>query len=225
MTRLLATANTRRALEMCLVGVLAAGGTAAQADAQTSVVITACYPKPAKNGVPGSGVVYRINKPLGSAPGAPASCSIGDLEFSWNQVGPAGPTGSAGSAGPVGPVGPSGPQGTAGIAGPPGATGSAGAQGAQGASGPQGPSGVSGYVFQQEIYVSMPAGLNSKGMYCPDGKLVLSGGYRVEGNDPRVHVVWSTPIDGGPGWFWRILNETGGDTPISFYTLCASMAP
>ena len=228
MTRQLATATARRALEMCLVGVLAAASTATQADAQTSVIITACYPKPAKNGAPGSGVVYRINKPVGSAPGAPASCSTGDLEFSWAQVGPAGPTGPAGpegATGSAGPEGPSGPQGTAGVVGPQGATGPAGPQGAQGTTGSQGPSGVSGYAFQQEIYVSTPPGLSSKGMYCPDGKLVLSGGYRVEGNDPRVHMVWSTPIDGGPGWFWRILNETGGNTPISFYTLCASMAP
>ena len=80
-------------------------------------------------------------------------------------------------------------------------------------------------LFQQEVYVSIPPGLNNKGMYCPAGKLVLSGGYRVEGNDPRVHIVWSTPIDGGPGWYWRIVNDSGGNTPISFYTLCASMAP
>ncbi|HET6576700.1 MAG TPA: hypothetical protein VFG66_00155 [Gemmatimonadales bacterium] len=201
---------------MSLVGVLTAAGTVVQANAQTPILITACYPKPAKNGTPGSGVVYRINKPIGSAPGAPAACSTGDLEFNWDQVGPAGPTGPAGPVGPAGPDGPSGPDG---------ATGATGPQGAQGTPGPQGPSGVSGYVFQSEAYVSIPAGLNNKGMYCPAGKLVLSGGYRVEGNDPRVHMVWSTPIDGGPGWYWRILNESGGDTPISFYTLCASMAP
>jgi len=179
------------------VGVVLLLAGAMQVEAQ-GTSITACYPKPAKNGTPGSGVVYRINKPAGSAPSAPSACSTGDIEFAWDQIGPIGP------AGPVGP---------------------AGAAGANGAPGPEGPSGVSGYVFQQDIYVSIPAGLSSKAMYCPGGKSVLSGGYRVEGADPAVHIVWDTPIDGGPGWYWRIQNESGGATPVSFYTLCASLTP
>jgi Collagen triple helix repeat (20 copies) len=186
-----------------LLGLVLLLGVPGQAVAQ-GATITACYPKPAKNGTPGSGVVYRINKPAGAAPSAPAACSTGDIEFAWNEIGP---------IGPVGPTGAAGPQGAAGAAGSAGATG------------PQGPSGVSGYVFQQEIYVSMPVGLSSKAMYCPGGKSVLSGGYRVEGVNPAVHIVWDTPIDGGPGWYWRIQNESGGDTPISFYTVCASLAP
>jgi hypothetical protein len=190
-----------------LVGVVLLLAGAMQVEGQGTAPITACYPKPAKNGTPGSGVVYRINKPAGSAPSAPSACSTGDIEFAWDQVGPIGP------AGPVGPTGAAGPQGPAGAAG------------ADGAPGPQGPSGVSGYVFQQEIYVSIPAGLSSKAMYCPGGKSVLSGGYRVEGADPAVHIVWDTPIDGGPGWYWRIQNESAGATPVSFYTLCASLTP
>jgi hypothetical protein len=187
------------------LAIIVAGiGTAAPADAQTGSVITACYPKPAKNGTPGSGVVYRINKPAGTAPAAPAVCSTGDIEFSWNEIGPAGP------AGPQGPIG---------------ATGGTGPTGANGPAGAPGAPGVSGYLFQSEAYVSTPTGLSSKGMYCPQGKSVLSGGYRVEGNDPAVHIVWDTPIDGGPGWFWRILNESGSATPISFYTLCVTAAP
>ena len=186
-----------------LVGVVLLLVAPGQAAAQ-GATITACYPKPAKNGTPGSGVVYRINKPSGSAPGAPLACSTGDVEFAWNEIGPIGPIGPTGAAGPQGALG---------------------AAGSDGAVGPQGPSGVSGYAFQYEAYVSIPAGLSSKAMYCPGGKSVLSGGYRVEGVDPAVHIVWDTPIDGGPGWYWRIQNESGGPTPISFYTLCASLTP
>ena len=203
-----------------LVGALMASG-AGRADAQTSTVITACYPKPAKNGAPGSGVVYRVNRPVGSAPSAPAQCSTGDIEFSWSQTGPVGPAGPLGPAGPAGPVGAAGAPGAVGAGGPQGPTGPAGTAGPAGV---QGPSGVSGYIFQQEIFVSVPTGLTSKGMYCPEGKSVLSGGYRVESADPAVHVVWSTPIDGGPGWYWRIVNGTGGDTSVSFYILCAGLA-
>jgi hypothetical protein len=195
---------TRTLGRICLVIAGAAIAVAARAEAQTGSSITGCYPKPAKNGSPGSGVVYRISKPVGSAPSAPGACSAGDIEFSWNDMGPAGPTGAVGATGAAGPAGAQGP------AGPQGATGA---------------SGVSGYLFQAEAYVSVPVGLSNKGMYCPQGKSVLSGGYRVEGNDPAVHIVWDTPIDGGPGWYWRINNESAAAHPISFYTLCASMAP
>ena len=194
--------NSVTRMLMAVVGLAAWAGTPSRLIAQTGATITACYPKPAKNGAPGSGVVYRINKPLGSAPSAPAACSTGDVEFTWNQVGPVGPQGEIGPAGPEGPAGATGPQGPI---------------------GPQGASGVSGYSFQYEAYVSVPTGLSSKGMYCPQGKSVLSGGYRIEGNNPTVHIVWDTPIDGGPGWFWRVLNESGSAHPISFYTLCATL--
>jgi Collagen triple helix repeat (20 copies) len=189
---------------------------AANGSAQTPAPITGCYPKNAKNGSPGSGVVYRINKPVGSAPTAPLACSSGDIEFFWNEIGPVGPAGPNGQDGAAGPAGP------AGAAGAPGPTGPAGSPGP---AGPQGASGISGYAFEQEIYVSVPAGLSNKAMYCQGGKSVLSGGYRVEGANPAVHVVWDTPIDGGPGWYWRIQNESGAAASISFYTLCASLAP
>ena len=179
MTRQLATATARRALEMCLVGVLAAASTATQADAQTSVIITACYPKPAKNGAPGSGVVYRINKLVGSAPASADWPAVAPA--TWNSAGlrsvrPA-PMAGQKTRGCYGLRWPRGSQRTAGdrrrCRPSRRATGPAGPQGAQGTTGSQGPSGVSGYAFQQEIYVSTPPGLSSKGMYCPDGKLVL----------------------------------------------------
>jgi hypothetical protein len=210
-----------------VVSLLAAGlTTPAVGWAQTAGVITACYPKPMKNGTPGSGVVYRINKPAGSAPAAPAACSAADIEFSWNELGPAGPTGpqgSAGAAGPIGPTGPAGPEGSAGAAGP---TGPAGPAGANGATGPAGAPGVSGYVFQQEIFATMPTGVSTHAQYCPGGKSVLSGGQRLEGGDPAtVHFIWSTPIDGGPGWFWKIDNSSPSAISVSFYTLCAAVSP
>lgn len=71
-------------------------------------IITACYPHPLRTGAPGSGQLYRLDKPAGSAPGAPAACQPRDIEFTWNQVGPTGPTGPAGPAGPQGASGVSG---------------------------------------------------------------------------------------------------------------------
>ncbi len=59
-----------------VLGLVLLLGVPGQVVAQ-GATITACYPKPAKNGTPGSGVVYRINKPAGSAPSAPAACSTG----------------------------------------------------------------------------------------------------------------------------------------------------
>jgi hypothetical protein len=180
--------------------------------AQTPIVITACYPKPLKNGKPGSGVVYRIDKPAGSAPAAPAACATKDIEFSWNQVGL------------VGPAGPAGPQGTAGTQGPAGPAGPAGPMGQAGATGAPGAAGVSGYVFEQEIFVTVPTGVSTHARYCPDGKSVLSGGQRLESGDPAaVHIAWSTPIDGGPGWFWKIANSGADAASVSFYTICAAV--
>jgi hypothetical protein len=63
------------------------------AHAQSTVTIFACYPKAQNANNPGSGVVYRINKPVGAAPTAPLACSTGDVEFSWNEVGPKGDKG------------------------------------------------------------------------------------------------------------------------------------
>jgi hypothetical protein len=57
------------------------------AQAQTaSNTIWGCYPKASRSG-PGTGQVYRINKPVGSAPTAPLACTEGDVEFSWNAKG------------------------------------------------------------------------------------------------------------------------------------------
>lgn len=191
--------------------------------AQAPTVIAACYPKPLRTGRPGSGVVYRINKPVGSAPSAPAACDPNDVEFSWNQLGPAGPAGAQGIPGPTGQAGAAGAQGSTGVAGP---AGPAGPNGAPGATGTPGARGVSGYEFQQEIFVTLPPGESTHGQYCPGGKSVLSGGQRLESGDASaVHFAWSTPIDGGPGWFWRIVNTSPSAISVSFYTLCASVAP
>ncbi len=143
-----------------------------------SGIITACYPAPKSNGNPGSGVVYRINRPIGSAPGAPAQCSSGDIEFSWNQVGP------QGVPGPQGPQGRDGPQG------------------------PIGPSGVLGFelVANKAFIYGSPDGnpVTSAGnVGCPAGKRALGGGFRtfmVAPFQKDVFVVMSRPMDNGAGW-------------------------
>lgn len=195
---------------------------AANAEGQaTPVIIYACY-------VPQTGAVYRIK-----APGTPDACTNQKhVQFSWNQegpvgpVGPAGPTGASGATGSTGAAGVTGAQGSTGSTGAAGPTGATGAAGAQGSTGPQGTSGVSGYSFSQDIFVVIPPGEQNKAFYCPGGKAVLSGGYRIEsgqGDLTKVFLKWSTPIDGGPGWYWRINNASGSDVSISFYVLCATM--
>jgi len=170
--------------------------------AQTNNIITACYPKPLKNGNPGSGQLYRLDKPAGTAPGAPLACQAGDIEFNWNQQGPIGPVGPIGATGPVGPEGPTGPMGPA---------------------GPQGPSGVSGYQFVQEVVVGVPAGtLFNHALYCPQGKVATGGGWRDEGG--ALHLLWDTPIDGGLGWYFRVENPSPYNDSISMYVLCITAA-
>ena len=110
----------------------------------------------------------------------------------------------------LGPTGPQGPTGPTGAAGP------------AGAEGPAGPAGVAGYLFVQQIYASFPPGVNSHGIYCPSGKVATGGGYRIEGSEDGVTILWSTPIDGGPGWFWRVKNSTGGPQALSLYVICVT---
>jgi hypothetical protein len=104
-------------------------------------------------------------------------------------AGPQGPTGATGATGPVGPTGEAGPTGPEGPQGPTGATGAtgpagpSGPPGATGATGPAGPAGSGGLSSYARVQgPSTPYNTSSSKTAtadCPDGTLVLSGGYRV----------------------------------------------
>jgi hypothetical protein len=103
--------------------------------------------------------------------------------------GPQGPTGAAGATGPAGPTGdagPTGPEGPRGFAGPTGETGPAGptgppgATGARGPAGPPGSAGLTGYTrVQGPASAYNTSSSKTATADCPDGTLVLSGGYKV----------------------------------------------
>jgi hypothetical protein len=199
---------TRTLGRICLALAGAAIAIATRAEAQTGSVITGCYPKQTKNGSPGSGVVYRINKPAGSAPTAPAACSAGDIEFSWNQQGIQGPAGAPGPQGEAGPQGEMGPQGVP---------------------GPAGPAGISGL---QLVEVEMQINPGQSGQFvarCPAGKIAISGGYRTlaqAANDGTG--LWVSRNGYTPGlqeWFVALANRTA----VAFYVwpqvLCGVATP
>lgn len=200
---------------LCIV--LAAGSgllfhSAISAQATTTPVYKACYAGDK------TGTVYRIDDVMYPAPGgfppsrrnASGCATAKDQAFIWNQTGPQGLQGAEGS------VGATGLQGTKGDMGP------AGPKGDVGPAGPQGTAGASGYQVIQEVYVEVAAGTTlNHGIYCPPGKVATGGGYRDEGGN--LQVLWNTPIDGGPGWYWRIANPTGGSDAASLYVICVNV--
>ena len=109
-------------------------------------------------------------------------CKSNEIAVQWNQRGPQGipgPPGAKGDTGPSGPQGPAGPQGEAGPAGPPGP---------QGETGPAGPpGGLAGYeiVFGNDARFTGAEGVVSTAR-CPEGKVVLGGGFRGSG--------WALPV-------------------------------
>lgn len=173
-------------------------------------LLSACY-------VSKTGTVYRIKTPE-----TPQTCNKGHIEFSWNQQGiqglqgPVGPTGSTGEAGPAGSAG------EAGVVGP---------QGNPGETGPQGPAGVSGFVYiRSDPIIIWPksqifAGVTQGIVHCPQGKVALGGGLRIEGLAPGYFVLWNAQIDGGGqnGWFVKVLNTTEGQNHMHVYVQCANV--
>jgi hypothetical protein len=140
--------KTASPLSVCWTPLLAgaaiavlAGATPKTAAAQSAgAVYTACY---AAGGGGSSGSVYRIDKPVGSAPGAPNACTNPNhVEFSWNEKGIKGDKGDAGLQGPQGVQGVKGEKGDKGEQGIQGEKGDKGDTGATGLQGPKGDQGL-----------------------------------------------------------------------------------
>lgn len=119
---------------------------------------------------------------------------------SQGEPGPIGPQGEQGIVGPQGEQGISGPQGEQGPTGPQGPigiTGPAGPSGPQGPAGEDGDGGLSGYqVIRQNAQNSFAAnGFFVQTLQCPEGKVVMSGGYGHNGwtNNFQVLAAFSGP--------------------------------
>lgn len=125
---------------LLLGGTLGSFGVAAATSTPSTTVFYACLNVTV-------GTMNSIN-----TTGAP-KCGKGNVNTSWNAIGPKGDTGSQGVAGQQGVTGPRGLQGLTGDTGP------QGLKGDTGATGPQGPPEPTGASF-----VMMPAG-----QVCPAG--------------------------------------------------------
>lgn len=102
-------------------------------------------------------------------------CRPQETAIQWNQQGLQGPLGPTG---PQGEQGPAGPQGSAGPPGPPGP------QGEPGPTGPEGPAGgfAGRVVVSSEFTVPRSTAEFTYVVTarCPDGKVVVGGGYEIE---------------------------------------------
>jgi len=145
--------------------------------------------------------------------GANDTCKNQETALDWGIVGP------PGAAGPAGPQGPQGDPG------PAGATGPAGAAGPVGPSGPQGDPGVSGREVVVPPVQICPEGQCLINIYCPPGKVVLSGGVKVYGGidlnqGPRM--VQSYPFS-DVRWIVEVVNLGPGDRGVQGYAVCANV--
>lgn len=124
------------------------------------------------------------------------NCKRNDVEFAWNAEGPTGPQGPAG---------------------PPGA------DGAPGPAGPPGPGAVTGRETVIQNFDLPGHDLRSVLVWCPVGKVAVSGGFQVP---PAVQVVASMPGTGsGPSidvrqWYVHVRNTTADIQPVVAYAIC-----
>jgi len=107
------------------VVVVSAGVAYASVPSQSDGTITGCFSR-------SGGALRIIDREAGQ------TCKSGEMQITWNQVGPQGIAGPTGGPGPAGSQGNPGSPGAAGIPGP---TGPAGPTGQPGPSGPAGPAG------------------------------------------------------------------------------------
>jgi hypothetical protein len=183
MTRRLAIRGRAAVIVATAVVTLPLAGAAALAAVGDGGTINGCY-------LNLTGTLRALN--LSSTNPLLNSCQRGETPISWNQMGPQGPAGPAGSAGLRGPAGPAGPAGTAGPVGPAGSPGA----------------GLELHEFQMIAdSATVPAGPGAVVLStnCPDGMVVLSGGYLTFGGPFTVNASWP---NGNTGWNVRAI---GGD--------------
>jgi hypothetical protein len=145
--------------------------------------------------------------------------------------GPTGPTGPTGAPGPLGPTGPQGPQGEPGDAGetgptgPPGETGPTGPNGPKGPRGEPGPTGLGDYA---RVRGPEPVALRAKRrttarIACPDGKVALSGGWRLAGRGKGRPPVELGSYPEGKGWSVLLTNRSKRAVRVTLYAGCAAV--
>ena len=203
----------------CVVAMLAA----LPAQAQSARVVTlSCAQDPsvvvASNSSAGSPIVD-LGLPCAQALAEVLSVAPGDTELRWDvhvtSVGDkAGKecvtyTVAENLRGPQGPTGPQGPSGPPGAPGGPGPVGPQGVPGPKGPPGPTGPPGTPGGFAGIHILKSEPIEntiyVKQDRVYCPEGEVVLSGGYYTTGA-LTVNVAESAPFVNLNGQqAWRVL--------------------
>jgi len=134
--------------------------------------------------------------------------------------------GVAGPAGPVGPQGSKGDKGDPGTQGPAGSKGDAGARGPAGRPGPQGPPGPAGQNgftgWQVVIDPGTPVEsgtLRRATVLCTNGRSVLGGGASSTDDDGTLRT--SAPSVNGLGWSVSMRNDSGFDTTMYAWAICA----
>lgn len=191
-----------------LVVVLVAGLLTGAAIADSHDVFYACEKK--GNIISGTVMVNKV-----------PDCRNGSHLVSWNQSGipgPIGPEGPAGPAGPDGPPGPPGPEGPEGPEGPPGPPGPPGADGAGVVLG--------FYQVEREYDVTIidPSVNQTQRATCDEGDYVTGGGFTTEGYD--IVLATSRPISAlAQGWAVSFFNESGRDTFVKVFAVCADLTP
>ncbi len=144
-------------------------------------------------------------------------------------VGPAGVQGLTGSQGPKGDTGAIGPIGAQGLKGDKGDKGDVGFQGVQGERGFQGSQGVqgipglSGWQIVSKEYTPGAYDTDESFVYCPAGKLVLSGGTIANKLPKKLIVNFSGPIMNNGTWGWSagVSNPAGEAGKFTVYAICA----
>ncbi len=150
------------------------------------------------------------------------TCSGNEQLVVWNATGPQGPQGPEGPAGPAGSAGGSeftsamtltvdflddviGPAGPAGPPGPPG---------------PPGDSWIDATISGESAGEDVAAGVYFNVVaQCPDGVMIMTGGYGVQ--DIGV-IVNSNGPDGITGWRVTGLNTTGYQSHVDSIAICVS---
>jgi hypothetical protein len=139
-------------------------------------------------------------------------------------IGATGPAGAQGDSGPTGATGLKGDAGSIGPAGPTGTTGPTGDTGAQGDTGPAGVTNLS-EVTQTCTNPSLAGSgtILTCEVTCPEGYVLLSGGFECSTCDAELFIKNSKPLPSGSGWVatWRNLGTTPIAVEVITYAYCA----
>ncbi len=195
-----------------LAVIIAAGGSAYAATAQSGRTISACVRQR-------GGTLYDAHR-----------CARHDQRLRWGITGPRGTAGITGATGAAGPSGKPGAQGMGGPQGPKGNTGSPGAKGNAGATGPQGPTGANGATNVTVRSYSVHIGPNNGGgsyADCDTGEVATGGGVDLNGGVTGTGITVGTsrpyPTSGTPtAWYAVMNNASSTDGTVNVYVICAS---